>query len=70
MSLKDHIAAPEHLAGNRNAGNIESAAESSADAHIRALQIGRLDDGQSVERWGSRDELGILRQLGLDSVVG
>jgi steroid delta-isomerase-like uncharacterized protein len=32
---------------------------------VRGLQISRFDDGKLVERWGSSDELGILRQLDL-----
>jgi predicted ester cyclase len=29
------------------------------------MQISRFADGKMVERWGSSDELGMLRQLGL-----
>ncbi|MCU1404182.1 MAG: hypothetical protein JWQ43_485 [Glaciihabitans sp.] len=32
---------------------------------VRGLQISRFEDGKMVERWGSSDELGILKQLGL-----
>ena len=35
----------------------------------RGLQIGRFENGQLVERWGSSDELGILKQLGVDLAV-
>ncbi|MDX3071544.1 ester cyclase [Streptomyces sp. NPDC088354] len=31
----------------------------------RGMQISRVEDGKLVERWGSSDELGMLRQLGL-----
>ena len=31
---------------------------------VRGLQIGRFENGQLKERWGSSDELGILKQLG------
>ncbi|WP_317441140.1 ester cyclase [Streptomyces collinus] len=35
-------------------------------ARYRGMQISRFDsDGKLVERWGSSDELGMLRQLGL-----
>ncbi|MER6227180.1 ester cyclase [Streptomyces sp. 900105755] len=35
----------------------------------RGMQISRFDrDGKLVERWGSSDELGMLRQLGLVEV--
>lgn len=30
----------------------------------RGLQISRFENGKMVERWGSSDELGILKQLG------
>jgi predicted ester cyclase len=28
------------------------------------VQIARFEDGRIAERWGSSDELGILKQLG------
>jgi hypothetical protein len=31
---------------------------------VRGLQIGRFENGQIVERWGSTDQLGILQQIG------
>ncbi|MGW1623284.1 ester cyclase [Streptomyces sp. NPDC002172] len=38
-------------------------------ASYRGMQISRFDsDGKLVERWGSSDELGMLRQLGLVEV--
>lgn len=32
----------------------------------RGVQISRFEDGKLVERWGSSDELGILKQLGVE----
>lgn len=32
---------------------------------VRGVQIGRFRDGKIVERWGSTDELGIMRQIGV-----
>ncbi len=32
--------------------------------NARGLQISKFKDGKMVERWGSSDELGILKQLG------
>lgn len=32
----------------------------------RGMQLARFEDGKMVERWGSSDELGILKQLGLE----
>ncbi len=34
------------------------------------MQIGRFVDGKMVERWGSSDELGILKQIGPSRVDG
>ena len=31
---------------------------------VRGMQISRFDGGKMVERWGSSDELGILKQIG------
>lgn len=33
---------------------------------VRGMQISRFEDGLMVERWGSSDELGILKQLGVN----
>lgn len=33
---------------------------------IRGMQISRFEDGKMVERWGSSDELGLLKQLGVE----
>ena len=35
---------------------------------VRGMQIGRFEDGKLIERWGSTDELGILKQLGVNPV--
>jgi steroid delta-isomerase-like uncharacterized protein len=31
---------------------------------VRGMQISKFADGKMVERWGSSDELGILKQIG------
>ncbi len=35
----------------------------------RGMQISKFANGQMVERWGSSDELGILKQLGVELKV-
>lgn len=35
---------------------------------VRGMQISRFKDGKMVERWGSSDELGILKQIGANPV--
>ena len=32
--------------------------------NIRGMQISKFKDGKMIERWGSSDELGILKQIG------
>ncbi|MBA3564736.1 MAG: ester cyclase [Gammaproteobacteria bacterium] len=36
----------------------------------RGMQIARFADGKIVERWGSSDQLGILKQLGANPAAG
>jgi steroid delta-isomerase-like uncharacterized protein len=31
---------------------------------VRGVQVGRFENAQIVERWGSTDELGIMQQIG------
>lgn len=33
---------------------------------VRGMQISRFKDGKLIERWGSSDELGILKQIGAE----
>jgi len=35
---------------------------------VRGMQIGKFENGKLVERWGSTDELGILKQIGVKPV--
>lgn len=35
---------------------------------VRGMQISRFENGKMVERWGSSDELGILKQIGVRPV--
>ena len=35
---------------------------------VTGLQIGRFENGKLKERWGSSDELGILKQLGVEKI--
>jgi hypothetical protein len=32
---------------------------------VAALQLARFENGRCVERWGSTDELGMMKQLGI-----
>ncbi len=45
-------------------GEFHDVAPTRTRVEVRSLQIGRFQNGQIVERWGSTDELGILAQIG------
>lgn len=45
-------------------GDFNGVAPTGQRIEVRGLQIGRFENGQIVERWGSSDELGILKQIG------
>ena len=47
-------------------GGFQGIAATGKKIEVRGLQIGRFENGQIVERWGSSDELGILQQLGAE----
>lgn len=36
---------------------------------IRGMQISKFHEGKMVERWGSSDELGILKQIGATKIL-
>lgn len=44
-------------------GEFQGVAPTGKRIKVRGLQIGRFQNSQIVERWGSTDELGIMRQL-------
>lgn len=46
-------------------GEFQGIAPTGRRIEVRGVQIGRFENGKIVERWGSTDELGIMRQLGV-----
>ena len=49
----------------RHAGALAGHAPTGRRFAVRHIYIWRISGGQVVEHWGSRDDLGLLRQLGL-----
>ena len=45
-------------------GEFQGVAPTGRRIEARGMQISRFRDGKMVERWGSSDELGILKQCG------
>ncbi|MDQ6819803.1 MAG: ester cyclase [Actinomycetota bacterium] len=63
----DDVAIAYTLTGTHQ-GDFNGIAATGMKIEVRGVQIGRFEDGKIVERWGSSDELGILKQLGVDQV--
>ena len=51
-------------------GEFQGVPASGRHIEARGMQIARFQDGKMVERWGSSDELGILKQCGADPTGG
>ncbi|MDQ6811204.1 MAG: ester cyclase [Actinomycetota bacterium] len=61
----EHVCIAYTLTGTHQ-GDFHGIAPTGKKIEVRGVQIGRFEDRQIVERWGSSDELGILEQLGVD----
>lgn len=59
----EHVSIAYTLRGTHQ-GEFHGLEPTGRKIEVRGVQIGRFEDGKIVERWGSSDELGILRQLG------
>lgn len=59
----DQVAIAYHLEGTHE-GDFQGIAPTGKRIQARAAQVARFSDGKIVERWGSTDELGIVKQLG------
>lgn len=61
---EDSIALAYTMTGTHN-GPLMGIPPTGRKMKIRGVEIFRFKDGKIVERWGSSDELGMLRQLGV-----
>ncbi|WP_428151496.1 ester cyclase [Brevundimonas sp.] len=59
----DQVAFAYEITGTHK-GDFNGVAATGKPIKVRGMQIGRFEDGKMVERWGSSDELGILKQIG------
>ncbi len=60
---EDKVAFAYEITGTHH-GDFNGLAPTGKSIKVRGMQIGRFEDGKMVERWGSSDELGILKQIG------
>lgn len=65
----EHVCIAYTLTGTHQ-GDFHGIAPTGKSIEIRGVQIGRFEGGQIIERWGSSDELGILKQLGVNPTGG
>lgn len=61
----EHVSIAYTLTGTHE-GAFQGIEPTGRRIEVRGVQIGRFEHGEIVERWGSSDELGILKQLGVD----
>ena len=61
---EDTIAFAYTLTGTHN-GPLGEVPATGKSVTIRGMQISKFKDGKMVERWGSSDELTLLRQIGV-----
>jgi steroid delta-isomerase-like uncharacterized protein len=69
LADEENVAIAYTLTGTHE-GEFLGIAPTGKRIEVRGLQIGRFENAQIVERWGSSDELGIMRQLGADPTRG
>jgi len=59
----DNVAIAYTISGTHQ-GEFNGVAPTGKSISARGVQIARFRDGKIVERWGSSDEIGIMKQLG------
>lgn len=64
MVVDDENVAFAYTLTGTHQGSFNGVAPTGRRIEVRGLQIGRFEDGQIVERWGSTDEMGIMAQIG------
>lgn len=67
VAAEDKVAFAYTLTGTHK-GDFMGVSASGKKIKARGMQISRFENGKMVERWGSSDELGILKQIGVNPV--
>lgn len=70
MVADDENVAIAYTVTGTHEGNFHGIAPTGKKIKARGMQIARFEDGRIAERWGSSDELGIFKQLGVDPTSG
>ncbi len=69
VSDDENVAMAYTITGTHK-GDFRGVAPTGKKIEARGMQIARFEDGRITERWGSSDELGIFKQLGIDPTGG
>ena len=64
MSADDDTVSFAYRVSGTHKGDFMGIPATSKLINIRGMQISKFTDGKMSERWGSSDELGILKQIG------
>ena len=67
VAAEDKVAFAYTLTGSHK-GDFMGVSATGKSIKARGMQISRFENGKMVERWGSSDELGILKQIGVNPV--
>ncbi len=70
MVADDENVAMAYTITGTHKGDFHGVAPTGKKIEARGMQIARFEDGRITERWGSSDELGIFKQLGIDPTGG
>ncbi len=54
-----------YTATGTHKGDFMGIAPTGKSINIRGMQISKFEGGKMIERWGSTDELGLLKQIGV-----
>ena len=66
LTADDDTVALAYTVTGTHQGDFQGIAPTGKTIKARGVQIARFLNGKMVERWGSSDELGILKQLGVE----
>jgi steroid delta-isomerase-like uncharacterized protein len=65
----DNVCVAYRITGTHK-GLFQTIAPTNKRIDVRGMQIGRFENAQIVERWGSTDQLGIMQQIGAVPAFG
>lgn len=65
IAATDEHVAMRYVISGTHQGEFQGVAPTGKGFKVAALQLARFEDGRCVERWGSTDELGMMKQLGI-----